>query len=288
MKKLIQRMTDWDFIRMGKGIESRYARCADYWLPHLECTKDFVANNVKNGGRIAVLGAGRLLDINLSLLIPRFDEVHLYDADPTVIPSWKEASGSFYGSKVFGHIEDVTGTLARWSRGVARAVRSGRLKEYLSELEVGSGAWEHERYDGVISLNIIGQLPLYWRDRVLSHKPHVTDEEGAALKESMGRLQIAHINALQRGSAGWGIAISDTEYYTYRVDESGWSVDPALHGKSRDAFDRTIDRVAGACGEAWLWHLAPQFVESDSEGAIHRVEARAWSNPSDSLEKTGQ
>jgi hypothetical protein len=27
-----------------------------------------------------------------------------------------------------------------------------------------------------------------------------------------------------------------------------------------------------------LWHLAPQFVESDTEGAIHRVEARAWLN----------
>lgn len=277
MKKLMQRMTGWDFIRMGKGIESRYARCADYWVPHLECTKAFIANNVREGGRLAVLGAGRLLDINLLELVPHFDEIHLYDADPTVIASWRKTAGSAYGDKVFGHIEDVTGSLGRWSRGISRAVRSGSVRDYLSELEVGSGAWEHEAYDGVISLNIIGQLPLYWRDRVLNRKPHLDDQESNALQGSMERLQIAHIKALQRKSSGWAIAISDTEYYTYRVDETPWTVDPALHGKSRDAFDDVLVGNASARGESWLWHLAPQFVESDSEGAIHRVEARAWS-----------
>ena len=278
MKKLIQRMTGWDFIRMGKGIESRYARCADYWQPHLECSKAFVANNVREGGTLAVLGAGRLLDINLLELVARFDQIHLYDADPTVISSWKKKAGSAYGDKVFGHIEDVTGSLARWTRGLSRAGRAGKLKEYLSELEVGSGAWEHQGYDGVISLNIIGQLPLYWRDRVLNLNPQLNDDENAALQGSMGRLQIAHIEALNRVSSGWAIAISDTEYYTYRVDESCWTVDPALHGKSRDAFDDMLVESSGSCGEAWLWHLAPQFVESDTEGAIHRVEARAWFN----------
>jgi hypothetical protein len=28
--------------------------------------------------------------------------------------------------------------------------------------------------------------------------------------------------------------------------------------------------------ECWLWHLLPQFMESDGEGCIHRVEASAW------------
>lgn len=278
MKKLIQRMTGWDFIRMGKGIESRYARCADYWGPHLECTKAFVGKNVREGGTLAVLGAGRLLDINILDLVPRFDEIHLYDADPTVIPTWKKKGGAAYGDTVFGHIEDVTGSLARWSQGVSRAVRAGKLNEYLSHLEVGSGAWEHEDYDGVISLNIIGQLPLYWRDRVLGRKPHLSERESEALQGSMERLQLAHIKALRRASATWAIAISDTEYYTYRVDESCWSVDPALHGKSRDAFDGMLIESSSSRGESWLWHLAPQFIESDTEGAIHRVEARAWSN----------
>jgi hypothetical protein len=66
------------------------------------------------------------------------------------------------------------------------------------------------------------------------------------------------------------VTITDTEYYFYTVDSALWRVEPALHGGAEGVLQSF---ATGAPRAAWLWHLAPQFVEDDAEGEIHRVEA---------------
>lgn len=276
MLHLISRWLHWDFIRMGKGIESRYVRCSSYWEPHLECTRDFIEAHVEPGGRLAVLGAGRLLDIDLKKLLPHFSEIHLFDADPSVIRTWRKTSGVAFREKVVPRILDVTGSLHSWSAGLSIAIRRGDLEGYLSSLVPQKGAWESERFDGVISLNLIGQIPLYWRDRVQAAAPQLSPAEERALIDSMARLQSAHLHALDQHSRSWSIVITDTEYYTYRVDHSEWEVEPALHGEVQSALQAPPVRMERHGSECWLWHLMPQFIESDEEGYIHRVEAAAW------------
>jgi hypothetical protein len=276
MKDLLYRIVGWDFIRMGKGIEARHERCADYWAPHLSCTKEFISKNITPGGKLAILGAGRLLDVDLPALLPLFSEIHLYDADPTALATWKRVSGKAYGKTVFGHIEDVTGSLREWSAGLSLAHKRGKLAEYLRERTVRSGTWEHQGFDGVISLNIIGQLPLYWRDRVLEISEDLSADEERALIDTMAILQTRHVEALHSRSCAWAIAITDTEYYTYQVDYPQWDVADALHGRTRELLNGGTHSDGATREGAWLWHLSPQFVESDTEGAIHRVEARVW------------
>jgi len=273
---VISRLINWDFIRMGKGIESRYARCAQFWEPHLRCTKAFVERHIIPGGRIAVLGAGRLFDIDLPQLLAKFSEIHLFDADPSVIGSWRRVAGPAFRKKVIPRIGDVTGSLSEWSAGLGPAIRRGSLARYLDSLQPGSGGWESERFDGVISLNVVGQLPIYWRDRVLDRADAIGLEENRALVDSMTRLQSAHVAAVRERPMRWSIVITDTEYYTYTVDRSEWHVESALHGTVEGELLRDTPHMR-RCGEdRWLWHLAPQFIESDTEGYIHRVEASAW------------
>lgn len=276
MRLFLSKLFGWDFIRMGKGIEARYARCAQWWRPHLTCTRSFIAQHAEPGGRLAILGAGRLLDVDLKALIPLYSEIHLFDADPTVIRTWRKVSGVHFRRSVIPRIQDVTGTLAQWTSGLAYAARSGRLEVYLSSLETGRGAWESERFEGVISLNIVGQLPIYWRDRVYAAKPKLSEGESEALVSSMARLQSSHLAALQSSSVRWSVAITDTEYYTYHVDRCEWLVEPALHGDALATFNAASSSCVKRSEECWLWHLVPQFVESHDEGYIHRVEARAW------------
>lgn len=276
MLGFISRWLHWDFIRMGKGIESRYARCSSYWEPHLECTRDFIEAHVEPGGRLAILGAGRLLDIDLKRLIPQFSEIHLFDADPSVIKTWRLTSGVAFREKVIPRILDVTGSLESWSSGLSSARRRGELAEYLDSLSPQRGAWESERFDGVISLNLVGQIPLYWRDRVLSAARELSPAEERALIESMARLQAAHLQGLDQSPRSWSIVITDTEYYTYRVDQPEWEVEPALHGDVQSALRGEPRRMRRQGIGCWLWHLMPQFVESEQEGHIHRVEAAAW------------
>ena len=283
MKDLLYRIVGWDFIRMGKGIEARHQRCADYWAPHLSCTKEFISKNITPGGRLAILGAGRLLDVDLTALQPLFSEIHLYDADPTVLATWKRVSGKAYGKSVFGHIGDVTGSLNQWSTGLAPAHRRGELTEYLRGLSLKPGGWEEQLFDGVISLNILGQLPLYWRDRVLEISESLSAEEERALVNTMALLQTGHVEALQERPYAWTIAITDTEYYTYQVDYPEWDVADALHGTTRELLNGNKQTNLHVQEGTWLWHLSPQFVECDTEGAIHRVEARAWKRQSESF-----
>lgn len=96
MRGALNRILGWDFINMGKGIESRYARCSEFWEPHLQCTRSFIAEHMRPGGRLAILGAGRLLDVDLPALTPYFSEIHLFDADYSVIRAWREASGDLF------------------------------------------------------------------------------------------------------------------------------------------------------------------------------------------------
>lgn len=276
MISFISRLFSWDFIRMGKGIESRYARCAPYWEPHLACTRSFINEHVQPGGRLAILGAGRLLDVDLKKLIPLFSEIHLFDADPTVIRAWRKTSGIAFRESVIPRILDVTGSLSLWSAGLSAAVRQKRLVSYLDSLQSNSGAWESERFDGVVSLNLVGQLPIYWRDRVIAAAFDLSESEERALGSSMARLQAAHVQALRAQSGAWVIAITDSEYYTYHVDRSEWGVEPALSSDLINELRATSPHITKKGDSCWLWHLVPQFVESEHEGHIHRVEATAW------------
>lgn len=259
-----------DFRGMGRGIASRYQRCHEWWAPHLRCTGEFLRQHVPLSERVAVLGAGRLLDLDLSWLLSRAREVHLFDADPGCVGVWRAKAGPEFRRRVVPHLEDLTSCLDQWTRPVQAEVRGGRLVSYVEGLRAPQPTWSRAAFDGIISLNLLGQIPLYWRDRVLSRQPSLSSEEGRALANSMGELQRAHLAALKPPPGGWRILITDTEYYFYSVDTVPWRVEPALHGRAETALRRL---TAAAPQEAWLWHLAPQFVEDDTEGEIHRVEA---------------
>lgn len=276
MVHLLSRLFSWDFIRMGKGIESRYARCAPFWEPHLSCTRSFIEEHVQPGGRLAILGAGRLLDVDLKKLLPLFSEIHLFDADPTVVRTWRKVSGVAFRERVIPRIIDVTGSLATWSSGLRSAVRHHNLAGYLDMVQPGHGAWEDERFDGVISLNLVGQIPIYWRDRVVAAAGALSENEERALLGSMSRLQAAHVKAVRERPQSWSTLITDTEYYTYNVDHVEWDVEPALHGEAVSELSMSSTRMVKRGESCWLWHLVPQFVESEHEGYIHRVEASAW------------
>lgn len=222
-----------DFLRMGIGIRDRYERCREWWEPHLRCTKEFVSRSVVPADSIAVLGAGRLLDIELQILLESFAHVTLIDADPSCRSDWKRIAGRDFGERVTGEIADLTEVLQGWSGPLGREAASVDLAGYLRELKAPMPSWSYRRFDAVISLNLLGQIPLYWRDRVLSVKPELTDEEWGALQSSMGRLQAAHLSGLQALKAAQTFIITDTEYYFYHVDRSEWAVQEALYGQGR-------------------------------------------------------
>jgi hypothetical protein len=260
-----------DFVRMGRGIEARHVRCQKWWEPHLKCTRDFIAEKLTPSKRVLILGAGRLLDVDLAYLVERCEEVHLYDADPSCAALWAKRAGKLFGARVIAHIGDCTETLQAWTGGLSRAAQKGELAAYLRACLASRPSWSTEAFDGVISLNLLGQIPLYWRDRVALVRPQLSQEEVAGLQVSMEALQVAHLQGMLSMPNAWSILITDTEYYFYQSDRSQWEVERALFGESLDLL-RSRYGVNAENGK-WFWHVSPQFVECDDEGEIHRVEA---------------
>jgi hypothetical protein len=267
-----------DFEHMGVGIERRFTRCASWWAPHLACTRDFVARHTQRAASVAVLGAGRLLDLDLQQILTTCDVVHLFDADPGCIAAWKRQAGDLFQKRVVPHIEDITQSLDRWTRGLSKARRPNELAEYLYSLEPAK-VTRPTQYDGVISLNLLGQIPLYWRDRVRASLSDIDPVTWAALVSSMGALQEAHLEFVHRSSSSWSIIISDSEYYFYDIDRTDWRVEPALFGDTESIWISGHERARKIADDSWLWHIVPQLIESGEEGEIHRVEARCYRYP---------
>jgi len=260
------------FLQQGQAIEARYKRCHAWWEPHLVNSRDFIVRNLPESSSVAVLGAGKLLDIELDIVLSRCKVVHLFDADAGALKYCRKRFGKIYGDRlVYRHV-DLTECLDIWIKGLSKSIKKS-LVNYLSNLYAPAPLWADESFDGYISLNILGQIPLYWRDRVFALKSDLSLAEWGALSLSMGRLQEAHLRALNKNKDMWSILLTDTEYYFYHVDQSDWRVEPALFGAAVDIYNKEYANLPGR--EAWLWHIAPQFIESDEEGEIHRVEARA-------------
>jgi hypothetical protein len=261
-----------DFVRMGRGIEDRFSRCKKWWEPHLACSRDFIQMYLpKTSSSIAVLGAGRLFDLDLELLLKRSQTVHLFDADPANVAWWRKAAGALYEKRVFGHIQDCTNSIEEWSANLRGKTTKEDLSGFLRACRAPLPAWSGNSFDGIISLNILGQIPLYWRDRVLEAKPELSENEWDALIASMSELQRRHIEGVLTQPEAWSILITDTEYYFYHSDESNWRIEPALFGDVLQVLQKCYGQAGFA--DAWLWHLAPQYIECDEEGEMHRVEA---------------
>jgi hypothetical protein len=263
-----------DFVSMGRGIEARYARCHQWWERHLEYSREFIARHLPPGEKVLVIGAGRLLDIDLDLLRERYREIHLLDADPSCVAIWKARAGASFGGQVKATVGDCTEVIQRWTQGLAETMRPEQLAAYLAGCRAVTPTWSKEPFDGIISLNILGQIPLYWRDRVLAVTagPMMATQHGlAGLAASMGELQRAHLEGARARKDRWSLIITDTEYYFYQLDKSDWRVEPALFGPCSELVQELAGQYQRV--DRWLWHVSPQFVECDDEGEIHRVEA---------------
>lgn len=266
-----------DFLRMGIGIKARHARCQLWWEPHLQCCREFIERSLEPGQTVAVLGAGRLLDIDILNLASKFERIYLFDADSSCLSHWRRVLGKTLWSKVTPCIEELTDTIDSWAAQLGKVAKRQECRDFLCSLEAQIPRWASRQFDAVISLNLLGQIPLYWRDRVLKAHKQLLESEWSALQVSMGRLQAAHLQALMAVGATQIVLLTDTEYYFYHVDQSQWRVEPALFGDGLRAFQDIGTRCCVQSTESWLWHLAPQFVESDEEGEIHRVEAISFS-----------
>lgn len=279
---------------MGLGITARYRRCAKYWDKHLKLCRDFQENCLldfnKPKASIAIFGAGRLLDVNLEAVKSKFTSVSLYDADPTCLRSWKKQFLDFSGKSDF-RVMDLTASLEQWTRDLKFFLESTpsktieALTSYLEKL-TPLNPTEIRPVDVVISLNLLSQIPVYWRDRAnflikkiwqIDTKPNGQYENSnlqQALNKTLRLLQEQHLNLLLGSQAERIIFISDIEWYYYTHYQAQWQSETAIW--LEEDLIKLLSSTAKyqlSKQDSWLWHIAPQGLEEKDYGAIHKVRA---------------
>lgn len=291
---------------MGLGIEARHERCQKHWAAHLRLCKEFQRDALEDlpaGGSVAILGAGRLLDIDINLIAEKFSEVDLYDADPIILRSKRQILKS-RNSKIIVRcfVEDVTGCLADWTEQLKQLLieHPGNLKA-LSEFFLGlsaSNSYSLRRpYQAVLSVNLLSQVCLYWRDRVhllLSQTwGFEADEQGnygepvqEALEGSMAKLQAQHLNLLWLAEPNRVVLITDRYFHYYTNVQAQWMTESALSSPdSESAIELSGYRLFS--DSSWLWHIAPQGIEQKEYGSIHEVIAFAFERSASDLVAIG-
>jgi hypothetical protein len=300
LKHLLTNYNRRDFVDMGLGIEARFERCQRYWSEHLLRCRNFIENSLSIPGHFAILGSGRLLDLPTGFLNEPNNKIDLYDADPSARPNLSK-----FKAALCWHNCDLTETLDSWTNLLSVACKHSE-QEALATLKglnaprisIGRGA------TGIISLNILSQVGLYWRDRAESllkkHLDIETNTDGelpnpweTILKETVRALQLQHVEGLaellNRSVNTQVVIIFDTAWHYYQLGES---VPPPVDLDLSD--DKIAKRAVAALEidplaeleaataakasqvEHWQWHIAPQYVEQKDFGVIHSVTAASY------------
>lgn len=176
------------YVRDQKGILNRYVRENENWKQHLEHTKAFILESVKNikqRGSIAFLGSGWLLDVPLDEAAKLFDDVYLYDI---VHPEQVVVK-----TKKMKNVHLVTCDLT--GGAVALAEKCTSFDEFVAGLSTLSLSEDFSQFDMVVSVNILNQLDIILCDYLIE-KFSVIEEQLIPVRQFV---QQFHIDTLPIG-----------------------------------------------------------------------------------------
>lgn len=170
------------------GIRSRYLREKVNWQSHVDNTKQYIMDAVGNAdkrGSVAVLGSGWLYDVPLDELSHAFADVYLVDIvhpEPVKVRVARMPN-------VHLVTMDLTGG------AVQMAAQSASFADFLETFNSSSLLADLNRYDVVVSVNLLNQLDIIICD-YLKRRFRVDDDQ---LRQVRVAIQQRHIDALPEG-----------------------------------------------------------------------------------------
>lgn len=231
------------YLKEHIAIQARHRRCHGAWKEHLERTRRFVlwaAANCPGQDKVTILGSGGLLDVPLDELANDFAEIVLVDMiQPPSVRHW---------ARQYANVRLVEADIT----DMAESILAGDIPDPPPVPQ-----FPDADADLVISLNLLGQLPLIPRQYL--PKEWRRDRAGLFAEE----VQRQHLRALQAVS---GRVCLVTETHRDWLDDDG------------------IDETESAIGdiklpepeETWVWDLAPApEIERDRDLRLRVV---AYSN----------
>lgn len=269
---------------MGRGIERRASKMAAYWDPHLQQSKLAQQRwaGVATGREVAILGAGQLMDVDLDALAKSYQTLWLIDADPISVTTWRNLR-----VPVRWDLADVSGVQKTWTLNMERTTGSWqKFLHAIGDLPCPADCCFAAEADGVISLNLLSQIPVVWQDILEEILNSRFGHDFVAKREQQWLMAFApkarwlveqHLAMLASSGANNVLIITDLEYGHYADLIANAAYMSALYGVNLES-----DRSALLPGysldwkELWDWHISPLGFESKKQGTVHKVGAFAF------------
>ncbi len=246
------------------AIDARYKRNKSAWQEHLVKTKFSIlseAAKLKQREKILILGAGSLNDLPLAELSAMFQEVHLVDIF--------FLNSTLKKIKVYSNVKtyevDITNTLKGLYSSYDECLRAANHKLLIACLteNIVPDFLQNEKFDMVVSLNLLSQLPLAVKS--FFEKRKLTFPELYTFYKS---LITDHLNYLQKFSdnAAKVILITDVEKQIHQGEREN-DVENSLQGIN-------LSKILGKPMDTWIWYIAPHG--ELGQGLEMRLKVGVW------------
>ena len=196
------------YLKDQNGILNRYYNEQKNWISHLSNTKSYILEivNKTEPNNIAFLGSGWLLDIPFEEIFSKIKSVTLFD----IIHPHKIKNIFKRNSNVKFENIDLTGGLVKqvYNYLYSKKIRNN---SFIKKLQVHN-SFDLSNFDLVISVNILSQLDIILKDKILS-KIKLKEEDIEYLSTL---IQSYHIKSLPKGKS-----CLITDYEELLIDKNG-------------------------------------------------------------------
>ena len=247
------------------------------------------------------------MDVDTAALAAKFATLWFVDADPLAAVYWRKCAVPLRWD-----VCDVSGVIKDWVRRVETT--GGGWKQVLNQVRTlprPAGVAFTPIADGIVSLNLLSQIPIVWQELL---EQHLNNRFGVAFVKKQEQhwmdamipgarwLVEEHLKTLARTGARNILLIADLNYAYYRNapsmplegataplawDSGEWSASVAgvkfevadsLFGVRLDdgeMFRQWMPGYEMDWRQIWLWHISPLGLEYKKRGTVHRVGAFA-------------
>lgn len=244
------------------------------WQEHTTANQELVleaAALTPSKGRCVVVGAGPCYDIPLVALAEQFDEVALYDLNPSSLAQATASLPPELAAKVTCHAVELTHALPKALYGIkqefikagSRAQRAAnRAVSTLNQVRVGSGGLASLEGDLIISDMIVSQLPTSlwlvdeWYTELFRSDIMAVPQWVQAMSDFKEKLQNAHIDALleKKGATvvlatDFGVGNAEDEANLDVLNELG-----RLTLAASTIYKINELQAEAVLNKSWVWH----------------------------------
>lgn len=250
-----ERVRKFGYLKRLIALEFRAKRCAEAWEPHLRRCRNIItkaADLCEKQGTCVVLGSGLLLEIPLSALASRFEQVYLVDIFH--MPQVKAEAKKHFNVKLL--TGDITGVFQAMKERRAPGPNQPAPPPRIPHLKEA---------DLVVSCNCLTQLAgpfneYFEKERGFSD----LDSDKVAFQ-----IMEQHANAIAHQTTGVAVLITDIERYMLANERIVTRTDLLK------AFKLPPTQTL-LHNEEWEWLIAPAPEEDPTRDVEHLVEAKVY------------